>query len=303
MVCFSWGLGFAQTPTTVIIPNGYTQFLDANGKPLADGRVYFYVPGTTTPKTTWQDPYQSIVNTDPVVLNGSGEALIWGSGIYRQIVKDVNGNLIWDQLTGGYNCVGGGVIPGGANGALQYNNNGLFGGLALGTSGQVLHGNASGAPTWGPISVAVGDITGLGAGLASALTLAEDGSGALCGQTGCTLNGATLNGATLNSPTIHNPAIDGGSWVNPTFSGSITGLPGTGGGGNFTNIILTGATPTAPSGAVGLGASITGDQTKCNSWNGSVAVGGGTVNGTTLNYGCLVINISGQNFYVPYWHP
>jgi len=119
-----------QVPTAVIIPNGYVQFLDANGKPLSGGTVLLYMPGTTTAKTTWQDPYQSIVNANPIVLNGAGEALIWGSGIYRQVVHDINGNLIWDQLTGGYNCVGGGTIPLGANGALQYNNNGIFGGAS-----------------------------------------------------------------------------------------------------------------------------------------------------------------------------
>ena len=89
-----------QTPTAVIIPNGYTQFLDANGKPLASGKVFFYTPDTSTPKTTWQDPYQTTANPSPVVLNGAGEALIWGSGIYRQVVYDVNNNLIWDQVDG-----------------------------------------------------------------------------------------------------------------------------------------------------------------------------------------------------------
>jgi hypothetical protein len=204
----------AQTPTAVIIPNGYTQFTDANGKPLSNGTVFFYTPGTTTPKTTWQDPYQSIVNANPIVLNGSGEALIWGSGIYRQMVYDVNNNLIWDQLTGGYNCVGGGTVPLGANGALQYNNNGIFGGLPLGTSSQVLFGNASGAPTWG--SIPAGDVsalTGLGAGVLAALEQPLDGTGPLVAE---------------NNPTINNPTINGGTWNNPTFTGTITGLPGGG---------------------------------------------------------------------------
>jgi hypothetical protein len=180
---------YSQTPTAVIIPNGYTQFSDANGKPLAAGTVFFYVPGTTTAKTTWQDPYQSIVNANPIVLNGSGEALIWGSGIYRQVVYDVNHNLIWDQLTGGYNCVGGGTIPLGANGAIQYNNNGIFGGLPLGSTGQVLLANPSGPATWGaPPAGSVSTLTGLGAGVAAALGLPLDGTGALVAENGATLN-------------------------------------------------------------------------------------------------------------------
>lgn len=203
----------AQTPTAVIVPNGYTQFSDANGKPISDGTVRFYVPGTTTPKTTWQDPYQTIVNPNPIVLNGSGAALIWGSGIYREVVYDVNGNLIWDQLTGGYNCVGGGVIPGGANGALQYNNNGILGGLSLGTNAQVLLGNATGPPTWGtvPLGALPGGVTG---------------TGPFVLENNPVINNPTINGGVLNSPVIHNPTIDGGTWNNPTFTGTITGLPG-----------------------------------------------------------------------------
>jgi len=158
----AWEPGaWAQTATAVILPNGKTQFTNANGTPLAAGKVYFYVPTTTTPKTTWQDPYQTTANPNPITLDGSGEALIWGSGIYREVVYDLNGNLIWDQLTGGYNCVGGGGsgTPAGLVGALQWNNSGSFAGLSLGLSQYVLHGNAAGAPTWSQVNMAT-DVTG-----------------------------------------------------------------------------------------------------------------------------------------------
>jgi hypothetical protein len=82
-----------------LLPNAKQQFLDGNGKPLAGGQVFFYIPNTSTFKSTWQDPAQTILNTNPVVLDASGEAIIWGSGSYRQVVYDVNGNLIWDQIT------------------------------------------------------------------------------------------------------------------------------------------------------------------------------------------------------------
>lgn len=82
-----------------LLPNGKQTFLDANGKPLASGSVAFYVPNTTTPKTTWQDPGEVTPNANPVPLDSAGTAIIYGSGQYRQIVKDVNGNTIWDQLT------------------------------------------------------------------------------------------------------------------------------------------------------------------------------------------------------------
>ena len=82
-----------------LIPNAKQQFLDANGNPLAGGFVYFYIPSTTTFKNTYQNAALTILNSNPVILDSAGEAIIYGDGSYRQIVTDVNGNLIWDQPT------------------------------------------------------------------------------------------------------------------------------------------------------------------------------------------------------------
>lgn len=82
-----------------LLPNGKQQFIDANGNPLASGSVSFYIPSTTTPKDTWQDSGATILNTNPIILDASGEAIIYGSGVYRQVVYDSAGNLIWDQIT------------------------------------------------------------------------------------------------------------------------------------------------------------------------------------------------------------
>jgi hypothetical protein len=85
--------------TATLLPNAKQQFIDSNGKPLAGGSVYFYIPNTTTFKNTWQDAGQTILNTNPVVLDASGQAVIWGNGVYRQVVYDQFGNLIWDKIT------------------------------------------------------------------------------------------------------------------------------------------------------------------------------------------------------------
>lgn len=85
--------------TAALLPNGRQQFLDDNGDPLAAGLVYFYIVGTTTPKTTWSDPAQTVPNSNPVLLDAAGEAVIYGSGEYRQVVHDVFGNLVWDEVT------------------------------------------------------------------------------------------------------------------------------------------------------------------------------------------------------------
>lgn len=86
-----------------LVPNAIQQFFDSNGNPISSGTVGFYQPGTTNPKTTWQDSGQSIPYGNPIVLNQAGEpnnaAGIWGTGSYRQIVQDANGSIIWDALT------------------------------------------------------------------------------------------------------------------------------------------------------------------------------------------------------------
>jgi len=82
-----------------LIPNALAQFIDSSGAPLASGSVGFYFPGTLNPKATYQDVAGTIANPNPVPLNSRGQALIWGSGVYRQIVKDASGVTIWDQIT------------------------------------------------------------------------------------------------------------------------------------------------------------------------------------------------------------
>lgn len=82
-----------------LLPNGEQVFLSNMGVPLALGKVYYYVPATSTPKNTWQDADETILNTNPVILDSAGRCIVYGTGQYRQVVYDALGNLIWDQLT------------------------------------------------------------------------------------------------------------------------------------------------------------------------------------------------------------
>jgi hypothetical protein len=66
---------------------------------LAGGTVGFYIPNTLSTKQTWQNSGETVLNTNPVGLDANGCALIYGAGIYRQILKDSLGNTVWDQLT------------------------------------------------------------------------------------------------------------------------------------------------------------------------------------------------------------
>ena len=87
-------MAFAQ-----LLPPGEQQFSDENGVPYDGGLVYMYVPpATTTFKATWQDRDELVVNTNPVVLDSAGRAVIFGQGQYRQVLKDQFGTQIWDEL-------------------------------------------------------------------------------------------------------------------------------------------------------------------------------------------------------------
>ena len=92
-------VNFAYAQTASILPPAKTSFFDNSGNPLTSGKVYTYIPATTTNKTTWQDAAETIPNTNPVILDAAGRALILGEGTYRQIVRDRNNNLIWDAVT------------------------------------------------------------------------------------------------------------------------------------------------------------------------------------------------------------
>lgn len=81
-----------------LLQNGKQQFIDQNGLPLANGTVGYYAPGTLNPLPTYQDMAGTIQNTNPITLDSRGQAIIWGSGTYRQIVKDASGVTIWDQI-------------------------------------------------------------------------------------------------------------------------------------------------------------------------------------------------------------
>jgi hypothetical protein len=82
-----------------LLPPGEIQFCDTNGAPYAGGTVTYYVPGTTTLKNTWSESTGTVLNTNPVVLDSAGRAIVYGSGAYRMVLTDALGNLIYDQLT------------------------------------------------------------------------------------------------------------------------------------------------------------------------------------------------------------
>ncbi|OWV62592.1 hypothetical protein ATY75_12270 [Rhizobium sp. N122] len=135
-----------------LLPTGETTFLDANGIPLASGTVEFYIPGTTTPKDTWQNASQTILNTNPVTLDSAGRAIIYGSGSYRQVVKDSLGNLVWDQETAEPNS---GAVSFGGTSSGTANAQTLSAAQFSGIDGQVIS-FVAGISNSGPMTISVG---------------------------------------------------------------------------------------------------------------------------------------------------
>ena len=96
-----WSLSSGATDAG-LLNNGVQQFFGNDGNPLASGKVYFYEVGTSTFKDTYTSSAATIVNTNPITLNAGGKAPtggIYGTGLYRQLLKDKNGNVVWDAVT------------------------------------------------------------------------------------------------------------------------------------------------------------------------------------------------------------
>lgn len=85
-----------------LLPLPTWQIVDGNGSPLIGGLAHFYVPNTLTPSPTYQDAAGTILNSQPVVLDANGMAIVFGSSSYRVILTDADGNQIYDQLTTSY---------------------------------------------------------------------------------------------------------------------------------------------------------------------------------------------------------
>lgn len=66
-----------------------------DGQPAIGGQLYSYVPATSTPKATFGDPFFVTPNTNPVVLDDQGKALVYLDGLYDLRLFDADDVLIW----------------------------------------------------------------------------------------------------------------------------------------------------------------------------------------------------------------
>lgn len=73
----------------------------ASGAVLSGGKVYFYVAGTETPKTVWQDRGKTTEAANPYTLDANGTAQVFGDGLYRVVIKDASlvTKYDWDNIS------------------------------------------------------------------------------------------------------------------------------------------------------------------------------------------------------------
>lgn len=73
----------------------YLQFFHPiTGEPLANGKVYTYAAGTSTPKATYTDYTEDNQAPNPIELDAAGRCTMWISGAYKFILTDENDAFI-----------------------------------------------------------------------------------------------------------------------------------------------------------------------------------------------------------------
>jgi len=65
------------------------QFFGSDGLPLVGGKLYTYAAGTTTPLATYTDYTGATQNTNPVILDATGQAGVWlpDTTTYKYVLK------------------------------------------------------------------------------------------------------------------------------------------------------------------------------------------------------------------------
>jgi hypothetical protein len=249
-------------PTTTLTPSPKQQYFDANGNPLAGGKLYTYAGGTSTPLATYTNATDSTFNPNPIILDSRGEANVWlvPGTLYKFKLTDASDVQIWvvDQIStpvassGSVTSVAlaapalftvtGSPITSSGTLTLAYSGtalpaaNGGTGLTAPGTSGNVLTSNGtawvSSTPSSGgsvtSVAMSVPSVFSVaGSPITTSGTLAVTYSGtalpAANGGTGVTAPGTSGNVLTSN----------GSAWVSSAPTGGTTTLGAVGAYGFF----------------------------------------------------------------------
>ena len=85
--------------TGTYTPDPFIQFEDSSGNPLATGKLYTYIAGTSTPLATYSDVNLTVQNANPIILgsdgrNPAGPIFLTPGQSYKYVLQDLNGNTI-----------------------------------------------------------------------------------------------------------------------------------------------------------------------------------------------------------------
>ena len=75
------------------------QFYNDTGSPYANGKLYFYASGTSTPQDTYSNSGLTIANLNPVILDSAGRAgsVFLANSAYKVTLTDENDVPIWTE--------------------------------------------------------------------------------------------------------------------------------------------------------------------------------------------------------------
>src|SRR5690606_6123661 len=95
-------MGIRMTNIATPMPQLRAKFTSKLGIPLSGCKVYTYEPNSDILKKTWLDIDKTVENTNPILLDAAGEADIYLDGLYRIVVKDRFGFVVYDVEKTGY---------------------------------------------------------------------------------------------------------------------------------------------------------------------------------------------------------
>jgi hypothetical protein len=79
----------------VVFPWPVFTVFGTDGLPLIGGKLYSYDSNTTTPRSTYSDPFFTNANPNPTLLNSEGQAIIYLDGYYNLRLYDEVDVLLW----------------------------------------------------------------------------------------------------------------------------------------------------------------------------------------------------------------